>query len=301
MRKAKIFGLLAVILLIGAAVLGVYFWQAQEKSEAKVKETIIPTVFVHGYKGTANSFGHMLDRFGYEAGGKKIAMRMAVTEDGELDVSGGIGKYEKDGDSAVQILFEDNRASLAKQTIWLQKAMRYLREHEQVKTINFVGHSMGGLALLSYLEKTPTDAAYPVPQKFIAIATPFAGIDKASYFKLQKDPAAQDLKAGSAALQLLVKEKASIPKNIQVLAVAGNRDNSGSDGLVKVSSVFYAKTFFPKGAYQERIVAGPDVTHSGLHENAEVDTLVSRFLWNLPDGIKGDSDANLDTVPNAKK
>ncbi|MEN2666328.1 alpha/beta hydrolase [Listeria aquatica] len=215
MQKAKILGLLAAVLIISAAVLGIYFWKTQEKSEAKVKETIIPTVFVHGYKGTVNSFGHMLNRFGYESGGKKIAMRIVVAENGELDVSGGIGKYEKDGDSAVQILFEDNRASLARQTIWLQKAMRYLREYEQVKTINFVGHSMGGLAILSYLEKTPVDAAYPVPQKFIAIATPFAGIDKANYFKLQKDPAAHDLKVGSAALQLLVKEKLASPKTFK--------------------------------------------------------------------------------------
>lgn len=48
-------------------------------------------------------------------------------------------------------------------------------------------------------------------------------------------------------------------------------------------------------------MAGPNITHSGLHENAEVDTLVSQFLWNLPDGIESRNDANLETMPNEEK
>lgn len=244
MRKVKFFGFLAVIFVVILAAIYGGYWKERQEERTDVRGKIIPTVFVHGYKGTTNSFGHMLNRFGYD-GHNLIAMRILVASNGKLHVSGGLDNYETNGNSAVQILFEDNRASLSRQTVWLEKAMRYLRESEQVKTINFVGHSMGGLAILSYLENIPIDATYPVPQKFIAIATPFQGINKADYFKLQKDPAAHDLKTGSDALKQLVKQKESIPKNIQVLVIAGDRSESGSDGLVEVSSVFFRKTLFP--------------------------------------------------------
>ncbi|EIA20955.1 alpha/beta hydrolase [Listeria fleischmannii] len=300
MRKATVISLLAVFLISVVSVFIVFYVKTQQE-EAKARETIIPTVYVHGYKGTANSFGHLLNRVGSSSGTKDIAMQIMVKTNGKLKVNGYLDSTKQNGDSAIQIIFQDNRASLARQTMWLQNAMRYIREEEHIKTVNLVGHSMGGLAILNYLEDTPVDAAYPVPQKFVAIATPFNGINKADYFKLQKDPAAHDLKTGSDALKNLVKNKRKIPQNIQMLAIAGDRNHSGSDGLVDVDSVFYAKTFFPKTNYQERLISGKDITHSGLHENFEVDALLSQFLWNLPDGLKGENNANLKTVPNMEK
>ncbi|WP_088810518.1 MULTISPECIES: alpha/beta hydrolase [Listeria] len=300
MRKATVISLLAVFFVSIVAIFGVIYVKTQQE-EAKVKETIIPTVFVHGYKGTANSFGHLLNRIGSDSRTKQIAMQIMIKPNGQLKVRGHLDSQYKNGDSAVQILFEDNRASLSKQTLWLQNAMKYIREKEHIKTVNLVGHSMGGLAILSYLENTPVDAAYPVPQKFIAIATPFNGIDRADYFKLQKDPAAHDLKAGSDALKNLAKNKTRIPKTIQMLAIAGDQNHTGTDGLVQVDSVFYARNFFPKANYQERLISGTNVTHSGLHESFEVDALLSQFLWDLPDGMEKDNGSNLDTVPNVEK
>ncbi|WP_163652111.1 alpha/beta hydrolase [Listeria sp. PSOL-1] len=284
MRKIALIVVPTVTMFILIAVI-IILHNDEEKEDAKLKRTIIPTVFVHGYKGTFNSFGNMLNRFSKQEGSRTIAMRISVSQKGTLMVRGNLDPDQK-GDSAIQVIFEDNRASLARQTLWMQNVMQYLRKKEEIKKINLVGHSMGGLAILNYLETTKLDHHYPTPQKFIAIATPFNGINKADYFKLQKDPAAHDLKTGSSALKLLQQKKRNIPKNIKMLAIAGEHSGLDSDGLVQVKSVFFAKNFFPKEAYQERLVKGPDITHSGLHENNQVDQYVSQFLWNLPEKSK---------------
>ncbi|WP_239255743.1 alpha/beta hydrolase [Listeria ilorinensis] len=294
MRKKIIFSVLTVI-TSAILLIGWIFSYYEQQKQAKAKENILPTMFVHGYKGTANSFGHMLDRLGEQFDVNQAAMQIYVGKHGDLNIRGTLNPTMP-GDSAIQVVFEDNRASLARQTVWLQDVMKYLREYEHIKSVNLVGHSMGGLAILSYLENTEQDANYPVPQKFIAIASPFRGIDQADYFQLQKDPAAHDLKSGSDALHALVKNKNKLPNNLQVLAIAGQKTRTDSDGLVDVDSVFFLKEFFPKGNYQEKLITGPDVTHSGLHENTEVDYYVSQFLWDLQDEDSSDA-LNVNMVP----
>lgn len=276
--------LVAMLVLLTASVSSSAIYYKAKTTSSK-KKTIIPTVFMHGYKGTFNSFGHMLNRLGYDYQDNNAAMRILVLTSGKLKVSGTLLPGDK-GNSAIQVLFQDNRASLAKQTNWLHKVMHYLRVKHNVENVNVVGHSMGGLALLSYLEDTPAKSKrYPKIHKFVAIASPFEGIDKADYFKLQKDPAAHDLKKGSDALQALVKNKDKIPTDIKMLAIAGKQGKTDSDGLVRVDSVFFVKNIFPRINYQQRLVKGNNITHSGLHENLYVDRYTSQFLWNLPDGF----------------
>lgn len=286
-----------LVLLSATLCSGSIYYRQETNSNKKL---IIPTVFVHGYKGTFNSFGHMINRLGYDYQDNNATMRILVLTTGKMKISGTI-LSKSQGSSAVQVLFQNNRASLAKQTEWLQKVMRYLRSTENVKKINVVGHSMGGLALLSYIENTPENRHYPKIEKFIAIASPFEGIEKADYFKLQKDPAAHDLKKGSDALQSLVKHKNNIPKTIKLLAIAGKQGKTDSDGLVTIKSVFFVKHIFPRINYEQRLVRGNDITHSGLHENLYVDRYVSQFLWNLPDGSQKKTNNGFQNGPKKQK
>lgn len=102
----------------------------------------IPTVFIHGYKGTAKSFNTMLNRFEKNGWGKKGLVYF-------ISSNGRILDYKVNGAQAdqmfVQIILQNNRANFSDSARWLSDALRHLKENYNVNTVNLVGHSMGEL------------------------------------------------------------------------------------------------------------------------------------------------------------
>ena len=60
-------------------------------------------------------------------------------------------------------------------------------------------------------------------------------------------------------------------------------DTDLSDGTVPLSSALavYALLNQHGNAVEKRIVKGENTTHSMLHENQEVDTLIRQFIWDI--------------------
>lgn len=95
----SIIALVAIFALVGCGAEKTKQMSQTTKSEAaapvKAKDdsikTNVPTVFIHGYGGTINSFGGMIQRLSNEGKTKK-EMVITVQADGTLNVDGQLSK-----------------------------------------------------------------------------------------------------------------------------------------------------------------------------------------------------------------
>lgn len=230
----------------------------------------MPTVFVHGYKGTFNSFANMLKRFEDQDWGKKVLVyhiskkgKIRVTHSGDIDAS----------PAYIQVVFEDNRASFEDTSEWLSKVLAHLKKNYNAKSINLVGHSMGGVVSLKYIEDYQDENKYPRINKLITLGSPFDGIYSEEYFRLHRDAAAIDLMPDSAALNILKSNKDAFPDHIDVLNVG-----STGDLIAVPESVNSLQDIVSEEKLTEVMIDNEKLGHSALHENEHVDKLVHDFL-----------------------
>src|SRR5699024_1545648 len=132
----------------------------------------------------------MLDRFErYQWGSKTMICK--VSPRGDISV---VGKLpENNNNPFIQVIFEDNRASIKDQTIWLKKIMYMLYTQYKVQQVNIVSHSMGGLTSTNFLEHNDGKLKYPLVEKLIVIGSPFKGITVPDYFVKNTGDATVDL------------------------------------------------------------------------------------------------------------
>ncbi|PAV30595.1 hypothetical protein CIL05_05695 [Virgibacillus profundi] len=252
------------MILVG--IIAVFYMPNKAKSEFYTGQ---PTVFVHGYKGTSNSFGYMLNRFEnkYNWGNKALVYHVSST--------GKIRQYNlnkgKEAPTFVQVIFENNRASFKDSTKWLASVLKHMKENYFIDSVNLVGHSMGGLVSFKYLTDY-NGVEYPNVNKLITIGSPFDGIYSTEYFYVHRDAGAMDLKPDSAALQLL--RKNPFPKDVDVLSIG-----STGDTVAVPESVQTLRTIIPRNQLQEIMIENEKLGHSALHENKHVDKLIHSFLW----------------------
>ncbi|QKY71152.1 alpha/beta fold hydrolase [Lentibacillus sp. CBA3610] len=259
------------ILLLLMVVLGIFNIPEKTSSEKK-KQINHPTVFVHGYKGTHNSFGNMLDRFEHMYGWGQTALVYEVSPTGNLDV------YQlNNGQSAepmyVQVIFENNRAGIQDTSEWLAKLMAHMKETYQVNSANLVGHSMGGLVSMHYIENYQDYSTYPKVKKIAAIGSPFNGIYSDAYFQIHHDPAAEDLKPDSFALNSLRLNKDAIPDDLKVLSIG-----STGDSVALPESVEMIRNIVDEKQLTYKMIEDPALGHSALHEDSRIDQMIYSFL-----------------------
>lgn len=267
MKKKCIWYSVSVVVLILTAMVVTYL----PKKASSQKELSPVTAFVHGYKGTANSFAGMMSRFQHRGWGNKTLV-CYVTDSGNVktySINNGTKKPQ-----FIQVVFENNRASFSNSALWLSKAMKVLKIKYHIDSINLVGHSMGGLVSLKYVEDYQDPAQYPVTNKLIAIGSPFGGIYDEEYFQIHRDAGAHDLEPNSRALQLLQYNATSIPGNLQVFSIG-----STGDPVAVPESVQELRNIVPDRQLTEELIENPNLGHSKLHENELVDQYIHTFLW----------------------
>lgn len=275
-NKHRGIGLFFIIFLI----IGLVFFRPRmmdEKKLAAEQSPIVPTLFLHGYKGSERSFSTMLSRMENQQWGEK-ALVCRVSKNGRISLKGILP--ENTDNPFIQVIFENNRARISDQTKWLQSVMKILKDRYNVQEINLVGHSMGGLTLTSYLETTNGHEAYPKALKLVTIGSPFKGIDQENYFDRNYGAALEDLKVGSSALNLLRTNKDFFPSNLPVLSIVGViTDPLTGDGLVSQESALANGNIVKYDQFKGIILKDPKATHFGLHEHKRVDQLIAEFLW----------------------
>lgn len=223
-----------------------------KKEQKPVSEIAIPTLFVHGYSGTINSFGGMINRLA-EDGDVTKSLVMNVAADGTVSSDGNYDKFSHN--PTIQVIFEDNKSSAANQTQWIQNVMKELKNNYHIEKVYAVGHSMGGVSLTSYIEKVGSDKTYPVLEKLVLIGAPLNGLVIGDDGVTAYDLTDSGPKKSSDRYSEFMKNKQKIPTNLHVLNIAGDTLNgTKSDGSVSVASALSGKFIFEGQAasYEEK-------------------------------------------------
>ncbi|MGM0125403.1 hypothetical protein IGI37_002802 [Enterococcus sp. AZ194] len=248
---------------------------------AEVKKTAVPALFIHGYSGTKGSFGGMIHRL-EETGIATKELLLTVSSTGEVTSEGTLSGNETN--PIVQVLFTDNKNNEWNQAEWIRACLLYLKENFQVNQVNLVGHSMGGVSSLRYLGAYGADTRLPTIGKFVAIGSPFNDFDETPSLTILNEELTNGPTNKSARYQEYQQTIGQISTDIAVLLVAGQLSDSDlSDGTVPLGSALAVNALLTQNgnAVQTKIFEGKNAQHSQLHENKDVDQLVSNFLWSI--------------------
>ncbi|MGM0140111.1 hypothetical protein IGI65_002590 [Enterococcus sp. DIV0755b] len=284
MKKLFIIGLFLLVLAGCGNTAQTSSNSAQAKPEKKEETTVVkktksavPTLFIHGYSGTENSFGGMLKRLEKSDIAKKEVL-MKVSPAGEVTLIGQLSG--KKDNPLIQVLFEDNKNNEWSQTEWLYNCLATLKK-AGINQVNLVGHSMGGVSGLRYLMTYPNDETQPQILKFVAIGAPFNDFLDASESQSVADLLKNGPNEVSSRYQDYQNLVGNLDQKIQILLLAGQLDqNNFSDGTVPLTSALSVNALLSQtNKVTSKIFYGANAQHSQLHENKAVDQAVANFLW----------------------
>lgn len=283
MKKIIIMGLFMLALAgCGTAQKSSISISSSTKTEEKVKsptpqKTAIPTLFIHGYSGTENSFSGMMKRMEKNDFAKKELM-MKVSPAGTVTMTGQLSG--KKDNPMIQVLFEDNKNTEWSQAQWLYNCLAALKK-VGVDKVNLVGHSMGGVSGLRYLMTYPHDDTQPQVIKFVAIGAPFNDFLDTSETQSIQELLKNGPNEYSSRYQDYQNLAGNLDKKIQILLLAGQlNQNTFNDETVPTTSALSVNALLSQtNKVSTQIFYGANAQHSQLHENKEVDKAVADFLW----------------------
>ncbi|MBC1717396.1 alpha/beta hydrolase [Listeria welshimeri] len=263
----------SIILPLGCLVGAIFILFTINTTYPKAANDSIPTIFIHGYRGTDRSLHGMIRRFDQKYDWATESLTVNVSPDGDISTTGTYNKNEKN--PLINIVFEDNRATLSQQSMWTKKVMSYLQKNYNIKKFNAVGHSMGGGAWVAYLASYEKNKSYPQVNKIVFLAVPFYPEEY-----VNGDQQVDIKNANNVHAKFADKMAKVLPKNTEIMIVGGNlEDGSNSDGEVKLDSVLYGQKLFAHQKVVTHVIKGSKATHSSMHESALVDKYVGQFLW----------------------
>lgn len=278
--------LTVIVAIIVVAVLGIVISQHQSNHKSMESSNFTknqtPTLFLHGYGGSANSEKYMVKR-AEQRGVTNNTITAIVSKEGAVKLKGKL----KSGASnpIVKIELEDNKQGyLDKNAKWFKNVLVKLQKEYHIKHFNFVGHSMGNLTFAQYMMTYGKDDALPQLNKQVNIAGTFNGVldmnEKVN--EISVDDNGKPSRMNPPFQQLRVLKDIYNGKNIEVLNIYGDlEDGTHSDGRVSNSSSKSLKYLLgdsPKN-YKESLYKGESAQHSQLHENKAVADELIDFLW----------------------
>lgn len=289
MKKLWILGI--GLLVVVAITIGYIFTTANSQKQSDVKKHTAhskedrnhtPTLFLHGYGGSANSEKFMVNQ-AKKKGVTKDVIKAVVSQNGEVELK---GKLPKDSTNPiVQIELENNQqGDLDENARWFKNVLIQLQQEYKIKKFNFVGHSMGNLSFAKYMLANGKDQTLPQLNKQVNIAGTFNGVLNMNeqVNEISVDADGKPSRMNPPYPDLLQLKDIYKEKNIEVLNIYGDiEDGTHSDGRVSNSSSKSLKYLLgnsPK-SYQEAKYEGKKAQHSQLHENREVANKIINFLW----------------------
>ncbi|WP_436966108.1 alpha/beta hydrolase [Staphylococcus shinii] len=274
-----------VIVIIVAFITIKVFTQNQSTVEKPAQSNFMnsstPTLFLHGYGGSANSEKFMVKQ-AKQNGVTKDVITADVSKVGDVEIK---GKLEKDTTNPiVQIELANNKqGDLDENAKWFKNVLTKLQSEYDINKFNFVGHFMGNLSFAQYMLTYGNDPSLPQLNKQVNIAGTYNGVlnmnEQVNEISVDANGKPSRMNPPYQELQQL--KEIYKGKNIDVLNIFGDlKDGTSSDGRVSNSSSKSLKYLLgdsPK-SYKESKYEGKSAQHSQLHENKEVAKEFIAFL-----------------------
>lgn len=277
---------IAVVICAAALLFNGIFGNAVAKSSYHPSHdsSPIPTVFVHGLKGSSRSTNGMIAYFSEYYYGAQRVQTINVWPDGTLQVE---GEYQEIDHPLIQINFVNRNASIPQDNVWLTKALHYIKTVDGVKRFYAVGHSAGCVTLLQ--TEMLHRKELPIMEKFVSIAGTYNGLLQENDYphavqlnRQYKPNHAYPRDYQYPAFQTLVREGRYFPKDIQVLNIYGDlNDGTDSDGTVTTQSALSLNYILRRQLLKIKNVkcTGVEFKHSGLRKSPLVYQQIGHFLW----------------------
>ncbi|MDE7049716.1 MAG: alpha/beta hydrolase [Lactobacillus sp.] len=282
MKKKNLF-----ILLMASILLILVGCSSQDNtSSKKVAITSTPTLFFHGGGSSYHAEEHMVDA-AKRAGVTKSVIRAEVSKTGKVTL---VGTWNKGAKNPIcEVNYENNRQlNFNKHGEYATNVVKALQKKYGIKKINMVGHSLGNISIIYYMLQNGDKKHMPQIQKQVDIAGHFAGLTFDGIPKSIKQPKGMKLSSNGKPNKMnpTYKQMTKVrslynKKHVKVLNIIGDLGNR-SDGRVDNISSLSLQYLIGSGHSTYRVlkVDGRYAQHSKLHENAEVDRALIKFLWN---------------------
>ncbi|MFD1672373.1 alpha/beta hydrolase [Agrilactobacillus yilanensis] len=239
-----------------------------------------PTIFVHGFRGGIDTTEKMVES-AIDYTEQTEFLRVIVNWRGQIRYQ---GTWTMNENPIIQIIFEENIASMRMHSRWLELVLPTLKKRYGFQKFNAVGHSVGATALLNCLLENHNDHKFPSLNKVILVAGPFNGV-----IALGDIPNINQLTASGRPFLMNLHylywlfHKKNFPKAAKVLNIYGNTDTGfNSDTYITINSAKSVNYLLRDTAsvYHEIEVHGPSGEHSVMHDNRRIIYIINNFLFN---------------------
>lgn len=277
-----------VVAVIICAILLIGFKQLKV---TKYVRSDVPTIFVHGWGSSSNAEEKMV-RAAQNAGVTKTVVHANVDKNGKVTFNRKIPNNAVN--PIVEVNLKDNKLTgYGKNNDWtsgyhhgatyVKNVVLALEKQHHYEAINLVGHSMGNLENIYYINDNINDRRLPKVKHLVAIAGHYNG--------LMQQKAARKAKVGQngkptgwedPTYKALMGLRQTFPTDTEVLNIYGDLgDGSHSDSAVPVNSARSLKYLVANRAksYHEVEIKGKNAQHSKLHDNNQVNRELIDFLW----------------------
>ena len=282
MKKIKLFLSLAISLL---TIVGL---TSKAHAVTHYVQSSTPTIFVHGW-GSSSHAEEKMANAARDAGATKTIVRANVDKNGKVTFNRRIPANAVN--PIVEVSLEDNKLSGYQNNYaqgyhhggtYVKNVVLALEKQHYYQQINLVGHSMGNLEIINYINDNVNNKKLPQVAHLVAIAGHYNGLAGESDADAKVDAQTGEPEQKESAYRELLGLRQTFPKNTEVLNIYGDvEDGSHSDEDVPVYSAKSLKYLVASRAksYQEIEIRGKNAQHSKLHNNNQVNHALIKFLW----------------------
>ncbi|GGI62355.1 alpha/beta hydrolase [Limosilactobacillus caviae] len=260
------------------------------RGDAKVSyvQSSTPTIFVHGW-GSSSHAEEKMANAARDAGVTKTIVRANVDKKGNVTFNRQIPANAVN--PIVEVNLEDNKLAGYQDDYaqgyrhggtYVKNVVVALQKQHHYKQINLVGHSMGNLEIINYINDNVNNKKLPKVAHLVAIAGHYNGLVGEREAEAKVDAQTGEPEQQDSAYRGLLGLRQTFPKNTAVLNIYGDvGDGSHSDEDVPVNSAKSLKYLVADRAksYQEIEIHGKNAQHSKLHDNSQVNKALIKFLW----------------------
>lgn len=278
-----------LLLILGAGIGVLLSGTASAHAITHYVQSSTPTIFVHG-GGSSSRAEEYMTHGARNAGVTKTIIRADVSEQGQVTFSRPLPAHAIN--PIIEVNLADNNLAGYQNNYtkgyhhgakYIRSVVNALERRHHYAQINFVGHSMGNLEIINYINDNIGSKHFPRIAHLVAIAGHYDGVAWQKEMRNVKvNPRTGKPNRMDASYRTLLSLRQTFPRNTAVLNIYGDlQDGSHSDGDVPVGSARSLKYLVGDRAksYREVEIRGKNGRHGKLHHNAQVNRELIKFLW----------------------